>query len=88
MGPVNHISNEWLGAAIQSDLNHASNARHQSAARQQQQVAVAQGLDALRQAGNDAVASIQASAVQQAAKMDDIEEGYSSTLGKRINAWA
>jgi F0F1-type ATP synthase membrane subunit b/b' len=88
MGPVARISNDWLGAAIQSDLNHASRARQQSEARQQRQEAAAQGLDALKQAREEAVASIQASAVQQADKVADIKEAYSATLGQRVNAWA
>lgn len=88
MGPVARIANDWLGAAIQSDLDHASNARRQVAAQRQHVAAAAQGLEALQQSRNEAVASLQSGAVQQAAKMADIKEGYNATLGTRISVWA
>ena len=88
MGPVARISTEWLGASIQSDLGHASSARRQSAAMQQRQASAAQGMETLKQRRDNVVESIQASAVQQAAKVADIKENYSSTLGKGINVWA
>lgn len=85
---VARISNDWLGASIQRNLDHVSEARQNAAARRQHVAAAAQGLDALKQSKDEAVASIQASAVQQAAKMGDIKESFSATLGKRVNTWA
>lgn len=85
---IAHISNDWLGNSIQASLNHASEARRSSAAQRQHVQAAAQGLEQLEQSKKEAVESIQASAVQQAAKVGDIKESYNATLGNKVNTWA
>ncbi len=86
--PVARINNDWLGASIKSSLDRSSEARRDHTAQRQHVAAAAQGLAQLQQSKNEAVDSIQASAVQQAAKMGDIKESFNATIGKRVNTWA